>query len=292
MAITAALVKELRERTGAGMMDCKKALQQTEGDIDKAIEEMRKRGQAKAEKKAGRTAAEGLLVAMTSADNKQGVLLEVNSETDFVARDDHFVSFVNHLAHLALQHNIKDAESLLNSTDSDSGETVEQMRQALVAKLGENIRVRRLMNIITAGHVGCYVHGGRVGALVAMQGGDAALGKDLAMHVAAQSPLVVEPEQVPQEIVAKEKSIVTEQAKESGKPENIVEKMVEGRMRKFLQEVSLVGQAFIKDTDMSIKELLKQHSAEVDDFVRLEVGEGIEKQESNFVEEVMAQTKG
>jgi elongation factor Ts len=284
------MVKELRERSGAGMMECKKALVATGGDINTAMAEMRKSGQAKADKKAGRIAAEGVVLVRSSEDSKRALILEINSETDFVARDETFTEFANSTADLALANNLLTVEALSEAT-LPSGQTVEEARQTTIAKIGENVKLRRISIVETEGLIGHYVHGGRIGVLVEMKGGDVALARDLAMHVAASGPVVVSRDQVPQELVDKEKEIFTAQAKESGKPDAIIEKMITGRINKFLDEVSLVGQAFIKDPNQKVQTLLKEKNSEVLSFLRMEVGEGIEKKEDNFVEEVMAQVK-
>lgn len=291
MTITAAMVKELRERSGAGMMECKKALIACDGDIEAAITEMRKVGAAKAEKKAGRTAAEGVVAINVRDDNKVAVMLEVNSETDFVARDATFQSFVDNVALSALGKAFNDVDALSNASLSDSNQTVEEARLAVVTKIGENIKLRRLVNYETDGVIGQYVHGGRIGVLVELKGGDEALAKDIAMHVAASKPIVVSRDEVPESLVTKEREIFTAQAQESGKPQEIIEKMIGGRINKFLDEVSLLGQPFVKDPNVKVSALLKDKGAEVVRFVRYEVGEGIEKKEDNFVEEVMAQVR-
>lgn len=285
MAITAALVKELRERTGAGMMDCKKALTETNGDIEQAIENMRKNGQAKAAKKAGRIAAEGVILA--KSENGYALMVELNCETDFVARDSSFLAFGNQVLELAYSQKIEDVATLL-ATDLN-GESVEETRAHLVAKIGENINIRRVAKLDDAEIIGCYLHGARIGVLVGVKGGDDTLAKDLAMHIAASRPDFVTPEDVPAEVVEKEKSIQIEVAMNSGKPADIAEKMVVGRLRKFTHEVSLTGQQFVKDPSITVADLLKQHGATVTSFVRLEVGEGIEKQEDDFASEVQAQ---
>ncbi len=293
MAITAALVKELRERTGAGMMECKKALVETDGDIELAIENMRKSGQAKAAKKAGRIAAEGVIVIKASDDGKKVAMAEVNCETDFVAKDDNFLSFANAVVERVLDSDVADVEAL-NALPLHEGEdtTVEEARQALVSKIGENMSVRRFVRMETDGQIASYRHGVRIGVLVEMTGGDEELGRDLAMHIAASNPVCVEEKDVPEDLLAKEKEIIEAQAKESGKPENIIEKMVEGRLRKYLSEVTLVGQPFVKDPDTTVGKLLKSKGAGVNQFVRFEVGEGIEKKQENFAEEVAAQMRG
>jgi elongation factor Ts len=291
MAITAALVKELRERTGAGMMECKKALVEMDGDIDAAIEHMRKTGLAKADKKAGRAAAEGLIVFKSSADNKTTSMVEVNCETDFVAKGDDFINFANAVAELALEQKSSDAEALKAAT-LPSGETVADTTKALIAKIGENMNVRRVVTKSTDGVLGHYLHGGRIGVLVELQGGDEALAKDIAMHVAASNPACVSEADVPAELIEKEKEIFSAQAAESGKPAEIIEKMVGGRIKKFLKEVTLLGQPFVKNPDQTVEQLVKDAGATVVSFERMEVGEGIEKKEENFAEEVMAQVKG
>ncbi len=292
MAITAALVKELRERTGSGMMECKKALVEANGDIEVAIEEMRKSGLAKADKKADRITAEGIIAIETSSDNKHAIMLEVNSETDFVAKADDFVNFVSAVAKKALEAQPADLDALKQLT-LDSGETVETVRQALVAKIGENIQVRRFTTLNTdSGIIGFYRHGDRIGTMVQLTGGNEELAKDLAMHVAANRPQAISPDDLSQELLDKERDIVATQARDSGKPENIIEKMIEGRMAKFVNEISLVGQPFVKDPDVTVEKLIKQAGASIDAFEFFEVGEGIEKAEDNFAEEVMAQARG
>ncbi len=291
MAITAALVKELRERTGAGMMECKKVLVETNGDIEAAIEAMRKSGAAKADKKAGRIAAEGTIALAMGDDNKSAVLVEVNCETDFVAKGDDFKAFAAEVAKQALEQGIGDAEALAESK-LPSGATVEETRRELIAKIGENISVRRVARVETDGTIGAYLHGTRIGVLVELKGGDAELAKDIAMHIAASKPECVSEADVPAELIEKEKEIFAAQAAESGKPAEIIEKMVTGRIAKFLKEITLVGQPFVKDPDQTVGKLLESKGAEVAGFSRLEVGEGIEKKEEDFVAEVMAQAKG
>ena len=293
MAITAALVKELRERTGSGMMECKKALVESNGDIDAAIEAMRKAGLAKADKKSDRVAAEGVIAIETSADGKRAVMLEINAETDFVAKADDFVEFVNKVAKKVLEAQPNDLDALMALALNDAGDSIETVRQALVAKIGENIQIRRFTLMSTDdGVIGSYRHGDRIGTMVKLTGGDMALAKDLAMHVAASRPQAVSGADLPAELLEKERDIVATQARDSGKPEAIIEKMVEGRMSKFVNEISLLGQAFVKDPDVTIEKLLKQADAMVDAFDFFEVGEGIEKKEDNFAEEVMAQARG
>jgi len=292
MAISAALVKELRERTGAGMMECKKALVETDGDIEKAIENMRKSGQAKAAKKAGRIAAEGVIVIHTNEDGTQVAMAEVNCETDFVAKDENFLSFANAVAERVLASDVEDVEAL-KALPLHEGEeaTVEEARQALVSKIGENINVRRFVRMSSSAPIAQYRHGVRIGVLVDLEGGDAELGKDLAMHIAAANPVCVAEEDIPAELLAKEREIFEAQARESGKPDNIIEKMIEGRMKKYIGEVTLTGQPFVKDPDTKVGKLLEQKGAKVKDFVRFEVGEGIEKKQENFAEEVKAQMR-
>jgi len=291
MAITAALVKELRERTGAGMMECKKALVETDGDIDTAIEQMRKSGMAKADKKAGRAASEGLLGIKTSDDNKTAVIVEINSETDFVSKGDAFKDFVANVTDLVLAEKPVDLDALL-AAKLPSGSTVEDARKELIAQLGENMSVRRFEIINAKGQIAVYSHGSRIGVIIDVEGGDAELGKDLAMHIAASRPICVDESGVPQEELDKEKEIYTAQAQESGKPAEIIEKMVQGRIKKFLKEITLLGQPFVKNPDQTVEQLLKDKGASVSSFVRLEVGEGIEKKQENFADEVMAQVKG
>ncbi len=287
MAVTAAMVKELRERTGLGMMECKKALVEAGGDIDVAIEELRKSSGMKAAKKAGRIAADGVVGVKVAEDGSYGVLVEVNSETDFVARDDNFLGFVGKVVDQAFADKQADVAALM------AGE-LESTREALVQKIGENIGVRRVQLVEAAnGVVGSYVHSNnKIGVLVALTGGDAELARDIAMHVAAVNPQVAKPEDMPAEVIEKEKEIYTAQAQESGKPAEIIAKMIEGRVRKFLAENSLVEQAFVKDPDQTIAKLLKGAGADIQGFVRYEVGEGIEKEEVDFAAEVAAQLKG
>jgi elongation factor Ts len=291
MAITAALVKELRERTGAGMMDCKKALIETSEDLDAAIDLMRASGAAKAAKKAGRVASEGLVNLTISDDNKNAVILEVNSETDFVTKGSAFIDFVDALGRLALKNKPESVEAFISQT-LDSGETVDEARQGIIAKIGENISVRRLQIVTTEnGVLGAYKHGERIAVLTVLSGTDYELAKDIAMHIAASKPECVSEDQLSSELLEREKAIFIEQAKESGKPDNIIEKMIVGRMKKFVNEVTLYGQSFVKDPDTAVGDLVKSKGAEVESFIRYEVGEGIEKKEDNFVEEVMAQAQ-
>ena len=286
-AVSAALVKELRERTGLGMLDCKKALKEAEGNIEQAIEDLRKSSGMKAAKKSGRIAAEGVVTVRVAEDGRSAVLLEVNSETDFVARDAGFLAFVDQVAEQALANGSRDVAELMTPE-------LEQAREALVQKIGENISVRRIAweSLEQDGVVGTYVHGNnRIGVLVGVAQGNEELAKDVAMHIAAVNPQFVKPDAVPAEVIAKEKEIYVAQAADSGKPAEIIEKMVSGRLRKFLEEISLVKQPFVKDPDMTVGELAKKAGGDVVSFVRFEVGEGIDKQEVDFAEEVAAQLK-
>lgn len=291
MSISAALVMQLRERTGAGMMDCKKFLVEAKGDIDLAATNMRKAGQANADKKADRIAVEGVVDIARAADGRSAVMLEVNSETDFVARDENFTTFAGKVSETALRSKAKDVTDLANEVLIGTNNTVEQARQELVAKIGENIKLRRIERMHCEGVIGFYLHGTRIGVMVALKNGDEALAKDLAMHIAASRPIVVAREQVPVEAIDNERDIFTAQARESGKPQDIIDKMIEGRINKFLDEVSLLGQPFVKDPNQKVGQLLKEKNAEVLSFVRFEVGEGLAKKEDNFVEEVMAQVR-
>lgn len=285
--MSAKLVKELRERTGLGLLECKKALAAADGDVDKAIEELRKSSGMKAAKKAGRTAADGVVATRIAEDGSYGIVLEVNSETDFVARDENFLAFVNKVSEAAFANKQTDVAALM------AGE-LEAAREALVQKIGENISVRRVQ-VVTAdnGVVGAYVHGNhRIAVLVELKSGDQDLAKDVAMHVAAVNPQVVSPADMPEEVIAKEKEIYTAQAQESGKPPEIIEKMIGGRVKKFLAENSLVEQAFVKDPDVTVGKLVSAAGAEVASFVRFEVGEGIEVEKIDFADEVAAQLNG
>ena len=288
--ITASMVKELRQRTGLGMMDCKQALSAANGDMDQAIGDLRKASGVKAAKKASRIAAEGVVITRIAEDGNYGVVIEVNSETDFAARDDNFLNFVNQALNMAFANPDADVEALLNAGLEDS-------RQALVQKIGENINVRRVQRLkfddANQGIVESYVHSNsRIAVLIALQGGDESLARDIAMHVAAVSPLVVRAEDVPKDVLAKETEIYSAQAQSSGKPEEIVEKMISGRLRKFVAEISLLEQPFVKDPDTTISALLTEAGADIVSFVRYEVGEGIEKEEVDFAEEVAAQALG
>lgn len=292
MSISAALVMKLRERTGAGMMECKKALVATDGDIELAINKLRVDGQAKADKKADRIAAEGIVVIARSDDGRIAVMLEINSETDFAARDENFTQFAEKAAATALNgSDITDIAQLSNATMISSDSTVEQARQELVAKIGENIKLRRMEKVSCDGVIGSYLHGTRIGVMVALKNGDESLAKDIAMHIAASRPVVVNREQVSAEAIENEREIFTAQARESGKPQEIIDKMIEGRINKFIDEISLLGQPFVKDPNIKVSQVLKEKNAEVISFLRYEVGEGIEKKEDNFVEEVMAQVR-
>ncbi|MBK1673109.1 elongation factor Ts [Ectothiorhodospira shaposhnikovii] len=290
MQITASMVKELRERTGAGMMECKKALVEAGGDMEAAIEQMRKSGAAKAVKKAGRVAAEGQVMVAASEDGRRAAIVEVNCETDFVAKDDNFQGFVRLVADTLVAQAPADVEALMALSTPEG--TLEEVRAGLVAKIGENIQVRRFEVINSEGRLGHYLHGTRIGVLVEMNGGNDDLVRDVAMHVAASRPVCVDESQVPQELLEQEKNIFRAQAEESGKPAEIIEKMIGGRIKKYLAEITLVGQPFVKDPDNTVSKLLQDAGAKVNRFVRYEVGEGIEKKVENFAEEVMAQAKG
>jgi elongation factor Ts len=284
--ITAALVKELRERTGSGMMECKRALQETGGDIEAAVELMRKAGQAKADKKASRIAAEGLIVLRQAAGAV--AMAEVNCETDFVTKNDDFRAFAADVAEIVLHEGPADLDALLAAVMAN-GQSVEQNRRDCIAKIGENINVRRGVRLTTStGVLGSYLHGTRIGVLVELDGGEAELAKDIAMHVAASRPLCVSADQVPAELIAKEKEIYAARAVAEGKPANMIDKIAEGRLRKYLEEVTLLGQPFVKDPEQSVDKLLKSRKARVVRFERFELGEGIEKKSSDFAAEVAA----
>ena len=288
MEITASLVKELREGTGAGMMDCKKALNDANGDIEVAIEVMRKSGAAKAAKKAGRIAAEGII----SIKQNEGeiVILEVNCETDFVAKDENFLSFVDEILEVITKQDVTDVDDLLHKSIND--QTIEEKIQQLTAKIGEKLSIRRFEKSKINKKVGTYLHGKRIGVIVEIEGGDDNLAKDIAMHIAASKPLYVDSKEVSSSVLDKEKEIYIAQAQESGKPDDIIEKMVEGRLKKFVKEITLLGQPFVKDSEQSVEKILKSANAKVLSFIRYEVGEGIEKRVDNFAEEVMSQAKG
>lgn len=292
MSISAAMVKELRERTGSGMMECKKALVEANGDMELAIENMRKAGLAKADKKSGRIAAEGVIGVKVSGDAKTVVMVDVNCETDFVAKGDDFVGFVSDVTNALLTANV-DSDEQLQAMVLAGGVSVDDTRRALIAKLGENITVRRFVKFTaTEGGQACYLHGSKIGVIVELGKNDAVLGKDIAMHVAAAKPDYVSEDQVSADVIAKEKEIFAAQALESGKPAEIVEKMIGGRINKFLAEVTLLGQPFIKDDSTTVGKLLASKGNSVVRFARFEVGEGIEKKEEDFAAEVMAQVRG
>ena len=288
MEITASLVKELRERTGAGMMDCKVALKDANGDIESAIEIMRKSGAAKAAKKAGRIAAEGIILIKQKENNI--VMIEVNCETDFVAKDDNFLSFSEDIIDVVMSHDINDINNLLKLNIGN--QTVEEATQQLVTKIGEKVTVRRFEKRSIENQAGIYLHGARIGVVVEIEGGDQELAKDIAMHIAASKPLYIDENKITKEVLDKEREIYIAQAQESGKSEDIIEKMVDGRIKKYIKEITLLGQSFVKDPDQSIEKILKLAEAKVLSFVRFEVGEGIEKRSDNFAEEVMSQAKG
>jgi len=291
MSISAAMVKELRERTGSGMMECKKALVETDGDMELAIENMRKSGLAKADKKSGRIAAEGIIGVKVSEDGKTAAIVDINCETDFVAKADDFVKFVSDVT-LALLNSDVTTEEQLNALQLADGANVEEVRRSLIAKLGENITVRRFEKYQTNGGTACYLHGSKIGVIVELAKADGELGKDIAMHIAASKPAYVSEENVPADLIEKEKEIFVAQSAESGKPAEIIEKMIAGQIRKYLAEVTLVGQPFIKDDKNTVGKLVSSKGNQVLRFVRFEVGEGIEKKEENFAEEVMAQVRG
>ena len=288
MSVTAEAVRQLRERTGAGMMECKRALVETSGDLDAAAELMRKQGLAKADKKAARIAAEGVIVIERSADGHAAAMAEINCETDFVAREHDFRNFAADVVRLTLAGRLVDLNALM-AAELAAGESVDTHRRALVAKIGENISVRRALVLESAGPLGAYLHGTRIGVLVALEGGTAELAHDLAMHIAASNPRYLSIAEVPAEVLAKEREILGEQALKEGKPPEITAKMVEGRLRKSLNEITLLGQPFVKDPDQSIEKLLAGAGARVLRFERYEVGAGIEKKREDFVAEVMAQ---
>lgn len=286
MIVATSLIKELRERTGAGMMECKKALEEAKGNIETAIVAMRKSGQAKAAKKAGRIAGEGAIAIKVSDDSKKAIMVEINCETDFVALDNNFLEFLNTVTTKGLTASVKNLDDLLNMA-LDKGKTVEQAREELIARIGENINVRRMKFIATSGFIGSYVHNNnRIGVLVELSTKNPELAKDIAMHIAANKPLVVLPEDLPEDLLNKEKEICLAQVQTSGKPPEILEKMVLGRMQKFINESALIKQPFVKNQDITVSDLLQQTNARVFSFVRFEVGEGIEKKEADFASEV------
>ena len=290
MNIKASQVKELRERTGAGMMECKQALVRAQGDLEKAIEDLRKHGLAKADKKSGRIAAEGEIFLALSDDGKSAAMIEMNCETDFVTREDSFQNMANTVVSLALQNKINDAQALMEL--QVDGQPIEYLRKELVAKIGENISLRRVTFMSNeAGFIGSYLHGGRIGVIVNVKGGDAELAKDLAMHIAASNPEVIHREDYPENLLSKEKEIYAASLQDSGKPPEIVEKIIAGKVSKFLDQVSLLGQPFVKDSDVKVETVLSTANAKVLSFVRYEVGEGIDKETSDFASEVMSQVR-
>ena len=290
MQVTAALVKELRSRSGAAMMDCKKALVETDGDIEAAIDHLRKSGAAKDAKKAGRIAADGAIVI--HVENGDGVIVEINSETDFVAKDENFTAFARNVAATILSAKPVDVETLGETGIVNGSGSVEDARQLLSAKVGEKISVRRF-SVVPVGNntLAQYLHGIRIGVIVALEGGDEALAKDIAMHIAASNPVCISEADVPSALIEKEKEVQVAQAEQTGKPAEIIEKMVSGRIRKFIAEITLSGQPFVKDPDTTVGKLLEANGTSVNSFIRYEVGAGIEKKEENFAEEVMAQAR-
>lgn len=287
--VTAALVKELRERTGAGMMDCKKALTETNGDIEQAIEYLRKKGLSAAAKKAGRIAAEGIIVDHIEGDT--GVIVEVNSETDFVARNEEFVNFAKDVAKTIIKNNVNTIEELMASSFT-TGETVQEALNAKIAKIGEKIDIRRFAKF-QGGLVNTYIHlGGKIGVIVKLEGGDAALAKDICLHIAASNPLYLDNSSVDPEFIRKEEEILTAKQKEAGKPDNIIPNIVKGQIAKYLKEICLMSQPFVKNPDITVEQLLAEKNAKILGYTRYQVGEGIEKKQENFVEEVMKQIKG
>ena len=288
MSVTAETVRQLRERTGAGMMECKKALVETQGDLDAAAELMRKQGLAKADKKAARVAAEGVIAIERAADGRSAAMVEVNCETDFVAREQDFRSFAADVARSAITAGPADLDALVAARLS-SGESVDERRRTLVAKIGEKISVRRFTRLESTGSHGAYLHGTRIGVLLTLDGGTPELAHDLAMHIAASNPRYISAAEVPEAEVAKEREILTERARQEGKSAEIAAKMVAGRLRKSLAEITLLGQPFVKNPDLTVEALLKSAGARVREFRRFEVGVGIEKKSEDFVAEVMAQ---
>ena len=289
--ITAQMVKELRDRTGAGMMECKKALLDSSGDMDKAVEEMRKAGQAKADKKSSRIAAEGVITLSISDDNSIANMVEINCETDFVAKDENFLKFVKTISEVSLK-NYKGSVDDFNNSKHPSGKTIEEIRLELVSKVGENVKIRRVQNIKNDGnYMGHYMHGTKIGVAVVLQKENEELAKDVCMHIAAMKPRALNANDIPQEDLEKEREIFVAQAKESGKPDDIIQKMVDGKLKKYISEVTLVDQTFVKDNEITISKLLKKHDNSVLSFYRLEVGKGVEKKDENFADEVMAQIK-
>jgi len=292
MSVTAEMVKELRQRTGAGMMDCKKALVEVRGEIEKAVQLLREKGSASAEKKAGRITADGKIAQHISADSKYGLLAEINCETDFVARDSSFVAFSTEVADYISANRPDSLGSLLDGV-LNSGETIEAAKNSLISVIGENISVRRFESIETAsGLVYGYLHGQKIGVLVSVVGGSAELGRDLAMHIAASNPIAIDESQIPTKELEREKDIFSTQAAESGKPDTVVDKIVAGKLKKYINENTLLGQKFIKDAEIAVETLLARHNAQVESFVRYELGEGLEKRNEDFVGEVLAQAAG
>ena len=288
MNVTPAMIKQLREATGAGMMECKKALVEAKGDSDGAIEILRKSGQAKAAKKSARVAAEGLIVIRISPDRKTATLLEVNCETDFVAKDKQFSEFCDIVADATLDASVNTITDLEDFTSATIN--IKDLCLSLTAKLGENIKIRRFDKLNLQGDIlASYNHGNRIGVLVDMEGGDAEVAKDIAMHIAASKPLCINEQQIPPELLAKEREILSEQTKQSGKPDHLIDRIVAGKLQKYLNEITLLGQAFVKDVDQTVAQKLKAHSASIQAFLRYEIGEGIERKQENFAEEVMAQ---
>ena len=289
--ITAQMVKELRDRTGAGMMECKKALLDSSGDMDKAVEEMRKAGQAKADKKSSRIAAEGVITLSISDDNSIANMVEINCETDFVAKDENFLKFVKTISEVSLK-NYKGSVDDFNNSKHPSGKTIEEIRLELVSKVGENVKIRRVQNIKNDGnYMGHYMHGTKIGVAVVLQKENEELAKDVCMHIAAMKPRALNANDIPQDVLDKEREIFVAQAKESGKPDDIIQKMVDGKLKKYISEVTLIDQTFVKDNEITISRLLEKHDNSVLSFYRLEVGEGVEKKDENFADEVMAQIK-
>ena len=289
--ITAQMVKELRDRTGAGMMECKKALLDSSGDMDKAVDEMRKAGQAKADKKSSRIAAEGVITLSISDDNSIANMVEINCETDFVAKDENFLKFVKTISEVSLE-NYKGSVDDFNNSKHPSGKTIEEIRLELVSKVGENVKIRRVQNIKNDGnYMGHYMHGTKIGVAVVLQKENEELAKDVCMHIAAMKPRALNANDIPQDVLDKEREIFVAQAKESGKPDDIIQKMVDGKVKKYISEVTLIDQTFVKDNEITISRLIEKHDNSVLSFYRLEVGEGVEKKDENFADEVMAQIK-
>jgi len=291
MSVTAVMVKELRQRTGSGMMECKRALKEADGDMELAIDNMRKSGLAKADKKSGRVAAEGRIAVAQSDDTKNAVIVDVNCETDFVAKGDVFKAFAEGIAAAILASDVTTPEAALELALAD-GKSIDETRRALIAKLGENITLRRFERVSATGGTGYYLHGEKIGVVVCLDKADEALAKDVAMHIAASKPVCVSESEVPAETIDREKAIFVAQAEESGKPAAIIEKMIGGRIRKFLAEITLEGQAFVKDDKVTVGQLVKGKDNKVSSFINLSVGEGIEKDEGDFAAEVMAQVRG